>query len=240
MDELLRDFDSHASEKFELNVNREILDKENWKELFNVTENVVKAMKLISLQDDVLRNKKNEFTLAENDFSDCRDLLIATHSVLDTDSEELNQANSTIANEEAVLNNIREELVQYQTQARKQINSTITLITEKLTEKQRQANIFEQTVDKNQYLKELLSKQLQINQNIEELRSQILLVQAEQRNNEDKQVQNIELALTLEQELSTIYFDIQRLELNLEMDSIVGRVKRDEHINNTKELSALI
>jgi len=34
--------------------------------------------------------------------------------------------------------------------------------------------------------------------------------------------------------------DIDRLELNLEIDSIVGRVKREEHIENTKLLTSSI
>lgn len=46
--------------------------------------------------------------------------------------------------------------------------------------------------------------------------------------------QNEELSKELFSELGEITFDIQRLELNLEIDEIVGRVKREEQINNTR------
>lgn len=58
MEELSRDFDEISAEKFILDVSEEVLDKSNWKSLFDFSEQVVKAMKLIALQDDILKSKQ--------------------------------------------------------------------------------------------------------------------------------------------------------------------------------------
>lgn len=56
MEELSRNLDDMSPETFSLDVSEEVLDKHNWKALFNYTEQIVKAMKLIALQDDLLKS----------------------------------------------------------------------------------------------------------------------------------------------------------------------------------------
>lgn len=113
MEELSRNLDDMSPETFSLDVSEEVLDKHNWKSLFNYTEQIVKAMKLIALQDDLLKSKEGEFSLSEGEFQSCKIDLLLNNQVLDNDQEELLNANRTITLEEAKLDEIRHSLSDY-------------------------------------------------------------------------------------------------------------------------------
>ncbi|EAR83442.1 hypothetical protein TTHERM_00926960 (macronuclear) [Tetrahymena thermophila SB210] len=233
---LEKNFEGVNRDVFQPKIHEITLNATKWKDLFEKTQEMIKGMKLIKIQEEDLTSKHSHFNKTEENYKECREILLSKDLDVSDDTIRMQEANTTIAHAEGILEGYRDELHQLQTRRKEELNELSISINHRLYEKDQMKQKISQSADKDEIIQDLQAKLEQIQQNIKTKKLEIVRLKELQKadlensNSLDNSINH------LSESVQKLKFEIASLEVNLEIDQIAGRINRQEHINNTKQM----